>query len=518
MNHIIKKQVFDLLLDSEKEAFYLQHKVSNYNQQKILSVLQKVFDELCPNDNSFYIDHLEIDLGKIPITKIKTDQWAEVFEEQLREQLKDLSISEDSQIIVSTPNPNSVFKQWLFTMQNGYLPWNVSAISDQWYQKVLESIASNHQVAQEFRTAAKNNSRVIERIVFQHPVPFLISLLESLTAEKQHTLGELTAEFFVITEYFLKKLDKQIFLSKRKTEVEIWKEVFSFVLLLSENSSVRISSGFIIEQLISVFFVPEQTKEIVKTKWLNSYLPITLPFFEKISDSNKKKPGINKESDRQQSEMNNKNILLPDSSFDKLFSVTSEKEERFFSAEDTDIFKSNRNEKDITDIIREEIFIKNAGVVLLHPFLHSFFKTLGYINEKKFINAELHQKALHLIYFLATGDEHAMEHDLLISKILCAFPLDEPVDYIVQFANEEKTEAENLLMATVANWDILKSTSVEGLRESFLQRPGKLYVENNEPHLHIESNSIDVLLDHLPWNLSIIKLPWMENILRIQWR
>jgi hypothetical protein len=166
----------------------------------------------------------------------------------------------------------------------------------------------------------------------------------------------------------------------------------------------------------------------------------------------------------------------------------------------------------------EEIFIENAGVILLHPFLHSFFKILHFVGGGKFRTPELHARALYLIHFMATGRTEAQEHDLVIAKIVCAYPLDEPVDRDVELTETELQEAGNLLTAAIVQWEILKSTSHDGLREGFLQRPGKLHAKGNDVYLQVETGSIDMLLDHLPWNLGIIKLPWMEYILRVEWR
>src|ERR1700709_1494052 len=91
MHHVIKKQVFNLSLETEQDVFYLQHRVSNYNQREIVLVLQKVFDEMCADGQSIYIDKLEIDLGDISVKEIQNDQWAGLFEARLRHQLKKIS-------------------------------------------------------------------------------------------------------------------------------------------------------------------------------------------------------------------------------------------------------------------------------------------------------------------------------------------------------------------------------------------------------------------------------------------
>ena len=164
------------------------------------------------------------------------------------------------------------------------------------------------------------------------------------------------------------------------------------------------------------------------------------------------------------------------------------------------------------------IYVSNAGIVLLHPFLNQFFKKLRLIKKDGFADSIFQQKALYLLHYLATGNTKPEEHELVIAKILCAWPLEEPVNNFIELTDEELDEADDLLLSAIQQWNILKETSADGLREGFLQRKGKLFTKNDDLVLQIEQSSIDILLDHLPWNLSIIKLPWMQDILKVEWR
>ena len=166
----------------------------------------------------------------------------------------------------------------------------------------------------------------------------------------------------------------------------------------------------------------------------------------------------------------------------------------------------------------EGIFIVHAGTILLHPFLKSLFSRLGLLNGNQFTSRRHQVEAVGLIHYLASGRTIAEEYELALAKILCAFSLEEPLDLPESYPPEYLQEADDLLAAAIAQWSILKNTSVEGLRDGFLQRGGKLFSKNGNLWLQVEKNAIDILLDYLPWNLGMVKLPWLRDVLRVEWR
>jgi hypothetical protein len=93
-----------------------------------------------------------------------------------------------------------------------------------------------------------------------------------------------------------------------------------------------------------------------------------------------------------------------------------------------------------------------------------------------------------------------------------------PIERDVELNKNELDETDRMLIAVIEQWPVLQNTSADGLREGFLQRKGKYFKRNDKRYLQIESASIDVLLDQLPWNMGIIKLPWMKDMLWVEWR
>ena len=168
--------------------------------------------------------------------------------------------------------------------------------------------------------------------------------------------------------------------------------------------------------------------------------------------------------------------------------------------------------------LAEGICVSYAGLVLLHPFLVSFFSRLGLVIENGFANEAARERGVHLMQYLATSETEMPEYELIMAKALCAYPIETPVARTFEPTSEEIEEAGALLDACLSQWTVLQNTSRDGLRGSFLSRAGRLYRKEGRLRLEVEQSSIDVLLDYLPWNLSLVKLPWMQEMLYVNWR
>lgn len=161
--------------------------------------------------------------------------------------------------------------------------------------------------------------------------------------------------------------------------------------------------------------------------------------------------------------------------------------------------------------------IKNAGLVILHPFLSFYFNTLKMTDNGDFINDEVRQRAVHLLQYLVDNRTDAPETDLLLNKIMAGLPLEESVPEKIELTDAEKTLSDQLFKALINNWDKLKNSSVEGVQGSFLQRDGTLTYSDESWHLSVEPRGYDILLQTLPWGLGMIKTTWMKNMLTVKW-
>jgi hypothetical protein len=166
------------------------------------------------------------------------------------------------------------------------------------------------------------------------------------------------------------------------------------------------------------------------------------------------------------------------------------------------------------------LFVNHAGLVLLHPFISPFFEATGVkeTNSKTIPDSGI-ARAAALLHFLATGQEELYEYELGLIKILLGLEPETPLlvgQGLLQQGDRE--EAEAVLQSTINYWSVLRNTSIDGLRSSFLQRSGLLRKTENGWSLQVEHQSFDMLLEHLPWSISIIKLSWMKYPLYTEWQ
>ncbi|CAL2062788.1 contractile injection system tape measure protein [Tenacibaculum sp. 190524A05c] len=159
--------------------------------------------------------------------------------------------------------------------------------------------------------------------------------------------------------------------------------------------------------------------------------------------------------------------------------------------------------------------IKNAGLILIHPFLKQFFASCNLLNDKNEIIKPT--EAVHLLHYVATKREKQLESNLIFEKFLCNVPIHQTIERNITLSDELKENAENLLQSIVQNWEILKNSSSDLIRNEFIQRQGKLDLTKDNPHITIERKTQDILLDKLPWNYSLCKLPWMKTLLFTDW-
>ena len=164
------------------------------------------------------------------------------------------------------------------------------------------------------------------------------------------------------------------------------------------------------------------------------------------------------------------------------------------------------------------IHINNAGIVLLSPYFPRLYTMLGLTEGADFKDEDAKVKAIYALQYAAFENTESPEHELILNKILVGLDTEAPIPSKIDLTDEEKETITSMLNGAKQNWPKLKNTSIEGLREAFLQREGKLAETEDHYLLTVEEKAYDILLDSLPWNFRMIKHLWMGKMIQVKWR
>ena len=164
----------------------------------------------------------------------------------------------------------------------------------------------------------------------------------------------------------------------------------------------------------------------------------------------------------------------------------------------------------------EAIYLEGAGAVILHPFLEELFRGRGLLARRDFRDGTARHRAVHLLGLLSFGREDVPEYELLLAKLLCGLPFEEPLEP-TELVDDDRAACDTLLHAVLGHWTALRSGSPDWLRAQFFLREGKLEPVDFGWRLTVERRAQDVLLARLPWGLGVIGLPWMEGRLYVRW-
>ena len=165
----------------------------------------------------------------------------------------------------------------------------------------------------------------------------------------------------------------------------------------------------------------------------------------------------------------------------------------------------------------DELYLGNAGLVILWPFIKTFFDRLDLLEVDRFKSEGARQRGVALLQYLATEDPAPPEYLLPLNKLLCGIELDAVFELEYPLTEAERDECNSLLTAVIAQAPILNNMSIPGFRGSFLLRLGILSLRDGIWLLRVERETYDLVLDRFPWGFEWVKLPWMETPLQVEW-
>jgi hypothetical protein len=171
-------------------------------------------------------------------------------------------------------------------------------------------------------------------------------------------------------------------------------------------------------------------------------------------------------------------------------------------------------EDDPAQYFENALFTGSAGIVILNPFLKSFFQKLKLMESERMVRPE---KAALVLYHLCHNHKPGHEGELVFEKILAGLEVHQFVDIEQPLPKGFSKEKDELLVSVIGHWTVLKNTSPASFQQGFLQRDGKIVLSGESCGLNVESKGHDVLLGRLSWSFSLFQLSWMKYTVNVDW-
>lgn len=511
-NHIIHKQHVLLNIPAKESAFDYQNTVSRLFKNGLAKQLDEVFNGLAGAGEIIRLDTLRLDLGTINAQNFEQEFKERVIEEISRQ----VSLKKNTTKTHTEPRPVtralSLKESFIYFLQFGSLPWfaHVDNVAD-WEAEMLALFSRQdwQYTARWLQDNWSKNTQVAKRLILQFSDDFIRQLILKAANDFVESLENVFNDlnYLLVTFAGIKPLEARN---------SIWQAVFEYFVLRKEKPalSYMVISEFALklsaEQLRNISTSIKSIDAKIHTKGIKAILSKLAAFANRKMQAGEK------------TETNNESLPLREQI---LHFLTDHNEGDEFQIESLRVRRDVTKENELIGLqvpakpfhTEEAFYVSNAGLVILHPFLEPYFSGLELMHKKNFLNEELHARAVLLLHYLVTGNEAVAEFELILEKIVCGFPLEETLPAQIELTDKEKDESTKLLQSVTDYWPPLKNTSVEGLRNSFLQREGKLNLTDSGWKLVIEQKTIDILLGKLPWGFSTIRFPWMKEVISVEW-
>ena len=472
--NIIRKQIIDVIVNAPVNGFEFQNQVESLYRLKLKTGLENLMLKYDSMEDVICIDLLFAEVEYNSLADFQ-NLFAEKILAEIEKQLDEkISYSYASNTDLNWSKADRLLNLLVFFLRKGFLPWWSTVKTSSDWQGQLNKLISEENRPADWTILYQSlkergvRTRLLE-ILNQEQ---FWKLIESLT---EVNTGSLRVDYEIILSTFKKAKEKHIF-------GQLYKD-----LLLNSISEAR--NGKILIDLFSNILIND-----IELKYPEL---LSVIIIDKINT-----PALRGSVVKAMRKPRNNALEI--------------RAKKTISADNTKFVKNLPAERDFkqnSQTEKEEIYINNAGLVIVSAFLPMFFNDIRLISKAGVLDSN---KAIAVMQYTVTGRDEYDEFEVVLPKILCGIEISDPISKY-RLSRKEKHKVKDLLESVVEHWVALKNTSADGLRASFLQREGKLNFKNNNWNLKVKQEAYDMLISHIPWNISLIKLPWMKGMLNVEW-
>ncbi len=577
MSGIIQKQILDITVSDKSLAKTYQDRFQSLYYTKLLPIMERQFEKYDTNERVIKIDALEFNLGKIDFNDFDRSLTLE-FEKQLRlylnnnskyfEQVRNI----DNIRVVSDKQSN--IETLIFYLITGAVPWwhdknKLFNLMQLW----LDSITNNADLLLHEIKFNQSNTNFNKRLIKVFNKDGLFKSLHILSPQINtkvlsdiFTLLSTTINYLKFSETDLFGLFASTYISyiqqntspntpnfstesiitvfiKRIAQIlNIAPVKFHRAIIesaIQNNKIINSTTNVIVRRIYENMNIDTVEKERLLQRIDYELLGTRKSNHSETELSKNKSPDNSRVSPNKSRVFNNSNEAIAEthqakndkqdiSNIEYRKSNIGQEENNKTKHINEVVGKKNIGSNTISEsqaanniskIVEatKEFYIQHAGLVILWPFISGFFSNMKWVIDNKWQSNTAQQTAVIALQYIATGKDEIMEHECMLSKILCGMHYSDYVDTEIALDESIKSEAENMIGAAINRWSVMKGTSLNGFRTSFFNREGKLIDNESNWNLMIKRESFDVLLDKLPWPISVVKTVWMDKPIYVEW-
>lgn len=474
-NHIIKKTVIDFQYNGTADGFTVQKDVQDWFNEAVVK-LGTQMDLLTVADEIISIEQLQLNVN------LNERDWKNEATKKILYLLQDRIMLLRSGSVTKTGLKEQKLREhfeeeFFFYLEHGYLSWKITVHQKSNWKKEVEQLFVSPQnlFVKKLLVFIKNNSKASDRLAASVSFPVLFNAVSKLY-EQDAAYKNFESDFVLFFE-----------LAKNKPQAK--KLVTKAFLDIVAEWPGAVYAFFVINGVMELLV----QQNILTIKSLKA-----IPFQSVLFLSEQKLFVAAQEAKKKEGQ--------------KIITEKATKTGNHFLEK---IEVNQIDQQSFSDSIEEGIFISNAGLIIAAAFLPALFTKLDLYKENELTN---YSSAVCLLHYLAQGKKPNEEFELVLPKILCGLRPETLIDSkSFSMPKKWKQEVDDVLSSAIEYWSVLGNTSIKGLRESFLNRNGKLKNDGRDWILQVEQQPYDMLLQHLPWNMTMIQLPWMQNMIKTEW-
>lgn len=486
-DHIIQKVFVEITVNNKEKAYLIKDDINSFLSIDVFPEIEKYINGIEQKlaGHTLQIPRMELNLD-VKNSSLNTelkDKIVQLFKEELSETAQRSETSEQETENESkaywVENQEKMVQTFIYFLENGHMPWwnsdkkSIDFLETQTFETLISAANFSKSII-----SALFKQHVQERIINQLSDEQIAQVCLAILENKELKIN-LKADII----YRISKLN-------HPDRIIVWQMVLRVLseYLRSSNSNLQ---EYLLHQILKA-----KPKGLSKEKDSHQNWKTVIEIFpfmkeSEIFESIKSIQTI--ESSKKNIPDHNENPRTPEEI-------------------------SNQNNAAIHDdgIANEGQYIRNAGLILIHPFMKTFFEHCELFDPEtqQLIDPEM---CAHLLHYIATGTTNAPEYDMAFEKFLCNIPMNQTINRHIKLSRKHKTQAKNVIESVQHNWNPMKKSSAALLQNEFFQRSGKLVVTNHDYTLTVERKTQDILLEKLGWGIGLVKLPWKEKFMFINW-